>query len=62
MNFSGTVLIGFLLIIQFGGEVQCQTLLGGLVNTVGGLLANGLAPILQSPTSRALMRLKTVNK
>lgn len=49
------------LAIQFTGEIQCQSLLGGLLNTVGGLLANGVSPIFQNPAIQPLLRLETVN-
>lgn len=62
MKSGGTTAVACFLIIQFIGEIQCNGLLGSVFNTVGGIIADDVLPILQTSTTRALMRLQTVSK
>lgn len=67
IKLSTAATVAFYLMIQFIGEIQCKEsnllggLVGGLTHTAGSLLANDVLPILQSPTTQALLRLRTVN-
>lgn len=60
VKFRGTTAIAFVLIIQFG-EILCKGVIGGLFDTVGDVVASGVSPIFQTPTTRALSKLETVN-
>lgn len=60
LKFLETTTIAFVLIIQFG-EIFCLGVIGDLVDTLGELVADGLSPIIQTSTTRALVKLETVN-
>lgn len=55
--FSETIAIAFFLVIQFTGEIECEGLLGGALNTLSGLVANGVT---LSKTLQALSKFQTV--
>lgn len=61
MKLSKLAAVALFLNIQFIAEIQCTGLIGGVLHTVGSLLANDVVPLLQSSTTRAFARLKTVN-